>query len=377
MTVRVLRLVLSCLCVLAAAGPAPGQEPGASPVPPADTLSVRLIAVGDVMPGTAFPDPGSLDPRLAGDAGPGAVLDAALLDLLRSGDVVFGNMEGVLWDADVPPSKACSNPVLCYVFRGPERYARLLADAGFSVMSLANNHSGDWGAQGREATMAALSGAGIAFAGLDRGDARTATVELDGGLRLGFAAFAPNRGTSDLNDIAGARAIVETLAAEHDIVLVSFHGGAEGAGYTALPKAPEVFHGERRGDVHAFAHAVVDAGADVVIGHGPHVPRAVEVYAGRFIAYSLGNFWTYGGFNLRGPNGLAPVVDLRLAPDGRLIAARIHSARQHGRGGPALDPGAGALRLVAELTANDLPEAGLVFADDGSLSWPTDVPGSP
>ena len=107
-----------------------------------------------------------------------------------------------------------------------------------------------------------------------------------------------------------------------------------------------------------------------MIGHGPHVPRAIEVYENRFIAYSLGNFWTYGRFNLQGPNGLAPVVDLVLAPDGSLRSARIRSARQAGRGGPTLDPTDGALALISELTAADLQDAGLTFEPDGTVRWP-------
>ena len=350
------------------------QAPGASADPGAETSTpaadFRLIAVGDVMPGTEFPDSGYLDPRLSGDAGPEEVLGRDLVELLRSGDVVFGNMEGVLWDEDVPPSKSCRDPKLCYVFRGPERYAGLLAEAGFTIMALANNHSGDWGPEGREATMAALARHDIAYAGLEVSRARTASLTLDSGVTVGVAAFAPNRGTLNLNDLDAALRVVRSLAADHDVVLVSFHGGAEGSRYTALPKEEETFHGENRGDVYAFAHAVVDAGADVVIGHGPHVPRAIEVYENRFIAYSLGNFWTYGRFNLQGPNGLAPVVDLVLASDGGLRSARIRSARQVGRGGPTLDPTDGALALISELTAADLQDAGLTFERDGTVRWP-------
>lgn len=353
---------------------ASSQDPAAPADPAAETSApaadFRLIAVGDVMPGTEFPDSGYLDPRLSGDAGPEEVLGRDLVDLLRSGDVVFGNMEGVLWDEDVPPSKSCRDPKLCYVFRGPERYAGLLAEAGFTIMALANNHSGDWGPEGREATMAALARHDIAYAGLDVSNARTATLTLDSGVTVGVAAFAPNRGTLNLNDLDAASRTVRSLAADNDVILVSFHGGAEGSKYTALPKEEETFHGENRGDVYAFAHAVVDAGADVVIGHGPHVPRAIEVYENRFIAYSLGNFWTYGRFNLQGPNGLAPVVDLVLAPDGSLRSARIRSARQAGRGGPTLDPTAGALALISELTAADLQDAGLTFEPDGTVRWP-------
>jgi hypothetical protein len=365
---RLSRGLMALMIALSDAATAAGQESAAGPE--SATERVRLIAVGDVMPGTEFPDAGYLDPRLSGDAGPDAVLGDSLTRLLRSGDIVFGNMEGVLWDEDVPPSKECKDPKACYVFRSPERYGEILAEAGFNVMSLANNHSGDWGEGGREATMAALSRNGIRYAGLARSDARTATLLLDSGTRVGIAAFSPNKGTLSLNDPVGAAAIVRTLAEEHDVVLVSFHGGAEGSKYTSLPRERETFYGENRGDVYAFAHAVVDAGADIVVGHGPHVPRAVEVYRDRFIAYSLGNFWTYGRFNLRGPNGLAPVVELELAPDGRLQGARIHSARQEGRGGPTIDRSNGALRLIADLTASDVPEAGLEFGPGGELRWP-------
>ncbi len=337
------------------------QEPSEAQVPSdsPDTTGIRVIAVGDVMPGTEFPDAGYLDPRLSDDAGPESVLGDELVEVLRSGDIVFGNMEGVLWDEDVPPSKSCRDPDLCYVFRGPERYATLLAQAGFNVMSLANNHSGDWGLEGREATMAALARNDISFAGLDRAGARTTTLTLDSGVRVGVAAFSPNKGTLNLNQTDAALRVIRSLAADNDIVLVSFHGGAEGSQYTSLPKEEETFHGENRGDVYAFAHAVIDAGADVVIGHGPHVPRAIEVYRDRFIAYSLGNFWTYGRFNLQGPNGLAPVVDLVLDPVGNLRSARIHSARQAGRGGPRLDPAGGALALISDLTASDLGDVGI------------------
>jgi hypothetical protein len=370
--------VLVAALVLGSAAPASSQASpletadGSSPgqVPRDSSDPIRVIAVGDVMPGSAFPDEGFLDPRLVEGAGPEAVLGTELVALLRAGDVVFGNMEGVLWDSDAPPAKRCSNPELCYVFRGPESQASLLAETGFTLMSLANNHSGDWGPEGRDATISALRSAGIEIAGLDREDARTASLALADGTRVGAIAFAPNRGTLDLNDIPAARRRVEALAASHEVVIVSFHGGAEGADYTRLPKEMEVFHGERRGDVHAFAHAVIDAGADVVIGHGPHVPRAIEIYRDRFIAYSLGNFWTWGRFNLQGANGLAPVVDLRLDRDGRLLAARVHSARQPGRGGPVLDPDARAARLIAELTAEDFPESGTRVGTDGTVRWP-------
>lgn len=338
-------------------------ETGERNLPP----TLRLIGVGDIMMGTNFPEPAYLNPDLDDDVYLPAIVGWDLLDVLRSGDVTFGNLEGTLFDGD-SEHKECKNPKACYVFRSPEFHADLLRQMGFNMMSLANNHSNDFGEAGRTATMAALRRNGIAYAGIDEPGAQTGTLVLDNGIRVALAAFAPNKGTVSINDHARAQGIVQALDFGHDIVVVSFHGGAEGATMTSVPREMEIFHGEERGDVWRFAHDMIDAGADVVLGHGPHVPRAVEVYKGRFIAYSLGNFWTYGRFNLSDLAGIAPAVDLVLSTaDGRLLDARIRSVRQEGWGVPRIDPAGAAVSAVAELTARDFPESTLLFADDGRI----------
>jgi len=347
------------------ATPPPATTPAPLPAPP--PRPVRLVGVGDIMMGTNFPEEAYLNPDLTPDADLAALIGPRLLELLRGADVTFGNMEGSLFDGE-SEHKPCKNPKSCYVFRSPTFHAEFLRQMGFDVMSLANNHSGDFRETGREATMATLARYGIAYAGLDIDGARTATLMLDGGTRVGVLAVSPNWGTVSINEPDRAAGIVRELAATHDIVLVSFHGGAEGREMTRVPRELEIFYGEERGDVYAFSHAMIDAGADVVLGHGPHVPRAVEVYRGRFIAYSLGNFWTYGRFNLQELAGVAPVVDLELAPDGRLLTARIHSAHQLGWGVPRLDDSGAAAHAIAELTALDFPESTLRIAADGTIA---------
>jgi hypothetical protein len=342
----------------------PPPPPMPAPAPP--PRPVRLVGVGDIMMGTDFPTAEYLNPDLMPGADLAALIGPRLLRLLQSADITFGNMEGSLFDGE-GEHKPCKNPKSCYVFRSPSFHAEFLREMGFNVMSIANNHSGDFREAGREATMAALALNGIAYAGLDIEGARTATLTLDGGTRVGVLAVSPNWGTISINEPDRAAGIVRELAAGHDIVLVSFHGGAEGREMTRVPREMEVFFGEDRGDVYEFSHAMIDAGADVVLGHGPHVPRAVEVYRGRFIAYSLGNFWTYGRFNLSDLAGVAPVVDLELARDGRLLAARIHSAHQLGWGVPRLDDSGAAARAIADLTARDFPESTLLFGSDGTI----------
>ena len=108
-----------------------------------------------------------------------------------------------------------------------------------------------------------------------------------------------------------------------DIVIVSFHGGAEGADYQNVTRETETFYGENRGNVYEFSHRMIDAGADIVFGHGPHVTRAIEVYKDRFIAYSLGNFCTYRRFNLTGPNGFAPLLRVKTDTFGKFVEADI------------------------------------------------------
>ncbi len=318
--------------------------------------ALRVMAVGDVMLGSDWPED-----RLPPEEG--RALLAAAQPLLCAADVAFGNLEGVLMDGG-PPVKRCREAASCYLFRTPTRFARTLAEAGFTVMSLANNHARDFGEEGRSQTMAALRAVGIRHAGRE-GDVASWEVK---GLRVAVIAFAPNGGGHDLLDIPAAVATVRALAANHHLVIVSFHGGAEGERNLHVPSGPETYLGEARGTVKAFARAVAEAGADLVVGHGPHVPRALECYRGRLIAYSLGNFATWYGINIQGPNGLAPLLEVELAADGRFLRGRVHSFRQSRPEGLVPDPQQGALQLIRRLTQEDLGGGGLLFGEDGSLA---------
>jgi len=317
---------------------------------PGDPRLVSVVAAGDTMMGS---ETSALNPQLRPDTDAASVVGSDLAQIFRAADVAFVNLEGPLYDGAGPSRKAgCAN---CFAFKSPEFYSSILASLGIDVVSLANNHSGDYGAAGRRSTIAALRNAGIAAAGLDQEGVRTASLELPSGKRVGMIAFAPNAGTLNLNDVSAAEDGVKRLAETHDLVIVSFHGGAEGWSAVRVPKASEYYLGENRGDVTRFARRMVDAGASMVIGHGPHVPRAVEVYKGRLIAYSLGNFWTYGVVMNYAVSGLGPAVEAWLTPDGTLAGLQIHSTRQAGLGVPRLDPLDEAARYVMYLTKNDFP----------------------
>ena len=220
--------------------------------------------------------------------------------LFARADIAFANLEGPLYDGEEPTDNFCGH---CYAFRSPTSYVRFLAQLGLGAVSLANNHSADYGDAGRASTLAVLRANRIGAFGLDRDDARSADMTLRDGTQAALISFAPNSGTLDINDFDTEARLIRALKATHRIVVVSFHGGAEGFEYAHVEAGHAGFKGEDRGDVLRFAHTAVDAGADIVIGQGPHVPRALELYRGHLIAYSLGNFWTYGAIDTSAVRG--------------------------------------------------------------------------
>jgi hypothetical protein len=314
---------------------------------PGDPRLIDVVGAGDVMMGSR--DQG-LDPDIEAEAA--ALTQSEIAAVFHRADIAFANLEGPLYDGKDAPSKICDR---CYVFRSPTAYAKILRDLGVRAVSLANNHSGDYGEAGRTSTLDALRANNIAYFGLDRDDARVAELPLKNGTQAAIVSFAPNTGTLDINDLDAEARLVRALKAGHAIVVVSFHGGAEGEDFEHVVPGHAVFDGEDRGDVLAFAHNAIDAGADIVIGQGPHVPRALEIYRGHLIAYSLGNFWTYGAIDTSAVRGLGPVLEAWLAPDGTVAGFAIHSTDQHDGNGPVLDPANDAEQHMLGLTRSDFP----------------------
>jgi poly-gamma-glutamate capsule biosynthesis protein CapA/YwtB (metallophosphatase superfamily) len=355
--------LLSCLLAACAtqppSAPAPPPPPAPAPAPrlPLSTHpGLTLAAVGDIMLGTDFPE------NLLPDDDGLSFLDA-VTPVLSAPDVAFGNLEGVLQDGG-EPVKQCKDKRICFLFRTPARYARYLQLAGFDVMSLANNHARDFGEEGRTSSMTALDSVGIHHSGREG----TTASFIANGRRIAMVAFAPNVGSNSLNDPQIGLPLVAQLASTHDIVIVSFHGGAEGNGAEVLPFAREIFAGEDRGNVVEFAHAMVDAGADLVLGHGPHVVRPMELYRDRLIAYSLGNFATYYGISVEGIRGLAPILLATLDEEGKFVGGHIEPVIQLRPRGPAPDPDKGVIKLLQTLTTNAFPAGSLQIGDDGTLS---------
>ncbi len=328
-----------------------------------DSTLFEVIGVGDIMLGSHFPSPKYLPP----DDNAYLLLKEAFT-VLQSADVTFGNLEGSFLD-DGELVKHCKDTTKCYAFKSPVRYATVLKDAGFTMVSVANNHIRDFGSAGMLSTSHILDSLNIRYAGFESKPYDTLTVA---GKLVGICAFSPNTGTVQISNITGAMEIVRTLSSFCDYVIVSFHGGAEGSKHQHITRKNEMFYGENRGNVYEFAHAVIDAGADIVFGHGPHVARAVEVYKNRFITYSLGNFCTYGRFNLRGANGLTPAIKVSVDDNGGFIRAKIYSFRQLGAGGTYIDLTNAVAKKIKDLTFIDFPELRyrLNIDDEGDILIP-------
>ena len=326
-----------------------------------DTIKVRkikdtisIVAVGDMMLGSAYPSKVNLPP----DDGVNSFI---AVEKFLKGDIVFGNLEGCFLDNG--KSTKCSDPNSnsCFAFRMPEKYAGIYKKAGFNVLSIANNHVGDFGLTGRKKTTSILDSLQIEYAGLQ---SKPFAIFKKDSVKYAFCAFAPNENTVSIKNIDSAKMLVAKLKAQVDIVIVSFHGGGEGAKFEHVTRKTETFYNENRGNVYAFAHGVIDAGADIVLGHGPHVTRAVEVYKNKFIAYSLGNFCTYGMFGLKGPNGFAPLLQIKINSKGDFIYADVISVKQDKINRLNLDENQSAFKKLKFLTDTDIPENNLEFENN-------------
>jgi len=328
------------------AEPDPGSVPSADPTPaaPAEGETITLAGVGDVIMGSV---------NLGVPPNEGAGFFDGVREALAA-DLVMGNLDQALSEP-TGYEKCDPGATDCFQLSLPPTYAKVLRDGGFDLMNLANNHTYDMGPQGYANTRAALESAGIATTGgVD--EITYVTVK---GIRVAVLGFSVYSYTANLNDIDGAADLVREAAAEADLVVVQMQGGAEGADRTRVPPVGqhESFGGEDRGDLRGFAHAVIDAGADIVFGHGPHVMRGMEFYQGRLIAYSLGNFCGYAVLSSTGWSGVGGILKVTLTRDGTWVSGELIATEMVNRGLPALDQERRALAFVDELSVADFGNA--------------------
>ena len=318
-----------------------------------DTLTFAFV--GDIMMGTTFPS------RQLPENG-GKDLFRDVKDILQQADIAAGNLEGTLCDGGTTTKKVSS---ICYAFRTPTSYSHYLKEAGFDFLSMANNHAHDFGLEGIRSTERQLDTLGIGRCGI-AGRQEFSIVEHKG-MKIGFCAFGHNSYTIMHTDTATVGRLVRKLRPQVDILVVSFHGGAEGAKASHLPQGKELFLGENRGNLRQLVHQCIDLGADIVYGHGPHVPRCMELYKGKVIAYSLGNFCTPRSVSLKGISGYAPLLEVKVDAKGNFIDGQIHSFIQQPGVGPRSDSQHRAAQLIRDLTASDIRNSNLSISSDGKI----------
>jgi len=363
----------AAVVVVMLAGAACGGDDPPTPVP-STTASRQPVAATPTAAPSPSPPP-TVTVGWSGDAVPASVdrglppdparLLRAVKPLLRRPDVMVGNLEGTLTSVSTS-SKCGPDAEDCVAFRSPPAYARLFADAGYDVLSLANNHSHDFGPAGLAETRAAVRGVGIATTG-GPDEIAVRTVR---GIRVAVVGFAPYGWAAPLNDPDAVSELVSRAAAAADVVLVVFHGGAEGPDALHVPAGRETAFGEDRGDLRAFARTALAAGASAVLGAGPHVVRGAEVVRGRLAAYSVGNLVGYRTLSSAGVTGTTAVLHLTFAADGRWLAGRLLPTRQVPPGYAEPDPDRAAVALVARLSREDFGPTAARIAPDGTIRPP-------
>jgi poly-gamma-glutamate capsule biosynthesis protein CapA/YwtB (metallophosphatase superfamily) len=337
---------------LLAAGEQSAQPTSSKPTtrqPPKGTFT--FSAVGDIVMGST--------PNLPPDGGASFFSEVAP-DL--QADVSLGNLQGTLSTGG--SSRCGAGNSQCFAFHTPPSYARWLKDAGFTVLNLANNHADDFGPSAERETVRALN----RYKLLHTGRPAEIAIQRVNGIRVAILGFAPYPWAQSLTNIAAAKRLVRRASTLADVVIVMIHAGAEGVSQQHVTPVTEYFLGENRGNALAFSHAVIDAGADLVVGSGPHVLRGVEWYRNRLIAYSLGNFAGYKVFGLGGRLSVSAILHVTIRGNGSIDAAHLVATRLAGVGTPALDPSGTAYREVRQLSAQDFGSGGATVSSAGTIA---------
>lgn len=292
---------------------------------------------------------------------------APIRGLVEDADVVLVNVEGAIGEGPVEFPKCRPDAQRCYAFRQPVEAAAALARFASSaslVGNLANNHALDAGGPGLLQTIRHLEEAGAMVTGTDT---TPTLIALGGDDTLAVLGFSSSRSGPDPRDLEAVWRHVGRARGRYGRVVVTMHMGAEGEDALRTPDSTEFFLGEDRGNVVAFARTAAEAGASLVIGHGPHVIRAVEWWGTGLIFYSLGNLVTYGPFNVLPPRHAGAIACANLAPDGRVTRAVLRSTRQRYPGFVRPDPDAAAAVLADSLSRLDFPETAARVLPDGSI----------
>jgi len=280
-------------------------------------------------------------------------LITGMLPHLRS-DLTIGNLETAL--GDLPMDKCAPGETDCYQFEAPDYTAKVLKRAGFHAVNVANNHTFDAGPAGEANTNNVLRQAGLLYAGRPG----QITYLTRNGIDIALLGFAPWPYDASALDIPAAKALVREARRNAQVVIVMEHLGGEGDDYRHVRPGTEWFLGQDRGNSIAFTHGVIDAGADLVMGSGPHVLRGFQWYRGHLIAYSLGNFSGYNTLGLDEYTSVAAILHVTLDGRGQFVTGRITPIQLIPPGIPQVDHDGTAIRYINSLSSEDFAGNGAV-----------------
>ncbi|MEG4209811.1 CapA family protein [Microcoleus sp. S13_B4] len=334
--------------------PAPQSPSQAAKKPAIVSATVSIKAVGDMVPGTNYPY-NKLPAKKE-------MLLESVKPYLKGADILFGNFESTM--TDYPYSSKAGGGRMLVAFRTPPSYAKIFKDVGFDILNVANNHSYDFNEQGFKDTIKNIDSNGMKAVG-KRDQIVYQNVK---GVNFAFIGFS-NYGEvhNSLLEMKAGAEVVKKAKQNADIVVISVHAGAEGTGALNVKNKNELFYGENRGNMVLFSRTMIDAGADLILGHGPHVTRAMELYKGKLIAYSLGNFLGYRTLSTAGALGQSLILDVKMTPQGDFISGKIIPIQLDGRGVPSVDNNFRTVGLIDRLTKSDFPNSGLTIDDKGQI----------
>lgn len=316
--------------------------------------SITIQAVGDVIPGTNYPD--NRLPRSSKQLIPNSVRT-----YLQRADILFGNFETSL--TNYPYSSKDISKGQIFAFRSPPGYAKLFSDVGFNVFNIANNHSFDFGLVGFRDTTKNLASVGIKTLGHKN---QILLLEANK-VKVAMVGFAPYERYNSIQDLETATELVKAAKQKAEIAIISMHVGAEGTNALRTPNQTEFFYGENRGNSVKFARKMIDSGADLVLGHGPHVPRAMEIYKNKLIAYSLGNFLGYRTLSTTAQTAYSMILEVKLNSQGELVAGKIIPVRMDKQGIPRIDQNFRTVGLLRDLIAKDFPDTSMKINKKGEI----------
>lgn len=354
-----LPLAWAALLIFAATSLAGQEGPNTPTSQKGQKGAVKIQAVGDMVPGTNFPDASRL---------PQGGADSLFQQVkgLFTADLVIGNYESTF--TDYPKTRKDTSRKLVFAFRSPPSYAPSFQKAGFDVLNIANNHSYDFFSTGFEDTAKAIEGAGMTVTGKK---GQISIVEKNG-LKIAIIGYSYLSYHNSVHRLEESGNLVAQASKSADMVIVTVHMGAEGNSALHTKNKDEMFYSENRGNPVRFAHAMIDKGADLVLGHGPHVPRALELYKGRLIAYSLGNFMGYKVFSIRENTGVSLILEAELAADGTFVGGKIIPVALSSTGVPMPDPQNKSISLLQTLSRDDFPGDELIIQNDGTIGVKAD-----